>query len=39
MMLSPYGPFPADVAMDCDVIEIRRVWTFDAAVRLFYGGR
>jgi TonB family protein len=37
--LSPFAPFPPDVAQDYDVIEIRRVWTFDAAVRLFAGGR
>jgi TonB family protein len=39
MALSPYPPFPRDLAMDYDVIEIRRVWTFDNAVRLFSGGR
>ncbi len=37
--LAPYPPFPPDVAQDYDVIEIRRVWTFDRAVRLFAGGR
>jgi TonB family protein len=39
LALSPYPPFPRDLAMDYDVIEIRRVWTFDKAVRLFSGGR
>jgi outer membrane biosynthesis protein TonB len=39
VLLSPYTPFPADVAQDYDVIEIQRVWTFDKAVRLFSGGR
>jgi TolA protein len=37
--LAPYPPFPPGLAQDYDVIEIRRVWTFDAAVRLFSGGR
>ena len=37
--LGPYTPFPPDVAREYDVIEIRRVWTFDAALRLFAGGR
>jgi hypothetical protein len=38
-MLSPYTPFPSDVGVDYDIIEVRRVWTFDVAVRLLYGGR
>ena len=38
LMLSPFAPFTSDLAMDYDVIEIRRVWTFDTAVRLVYGG-
>lgn len=36
---APYGAFPPDLAREYDVIEIRRVWTFDTAVRLFTGGR
>lgn len=39
LMLSPFAPFPSDLAVDYDVIEIRRVWTFDVALRLLYGGR
>ena len=39
LMLSPFAPFASDLAADYDVIEIRRVWTFDTAVRLLYGGR
>ena len=39
LMLSPFAPFTSDVAMEYDVVEIRRVWTFDTAVRLLYGGR
>ncbi len=39
LMLSPFAPFPSDLAADYDVIEIRRVWTFDVGVRLLYGGR
>ena len=38
MELAPFAPFPPDVAMDYDVIEIRRVWTFDIALRLFPAG-
>jgi TonB family protein len=37
--LAPYPRFPSGLAQDYDVIEIRRVWTFDVAVRLFAGGR
>lgn len=39
LMLSPFAPFPPDLAVDYDVIEIRRIWTFDVALRLLYGGR
>jgi len=39
MLLGPYTPFPSDLALDYDVLEIRRVWSFDTAVRLFSGGR
>jgi TonB family protein len=37
--LAPYGAFPPDLASEYDVIEIRRVWTFETALRLFAGGR
>ena len=37
--LAPYGAFPPDLANDYDVVEIRRVWTFETALRLFAGGR
>jgi len=37
--MAPYTAFPGDLAMDYDVIEIRRVWSFDTALRLFSGGR
>jgi len=39
MKLGPYGAFPPDLAREYDVIDIRRIWTFDVAVRLFSGGR
>ena len=39
MRLGPYGEFPPDLAREYDVIEIRRVWTLDSAIRLFAGGR
>ena len=39
LALAPYGTFPPDLANDYDVIEIRRVWTFETALRLFAGGR
>jgi TonB family protein len=35
----PYARFPAELAQNYDVVEIRRVWTFDIAVRLFPAGR
>jgi len=35
--LSPYDEFPPDIARDYDVVEIRRVWTLDSAIRLFAG--
>jgi outer membrane biosynthesis protein TonB len=37
--LAPYSPFPRDLAAEYDVIEIRRIWSFDTAVRLFGTGR
>jgi TonB family protein len=39
LMLSPYEPLPRDLGMDYDVVEIVRVWTFDAGLRLVYGRR
>ena len=33
--LVPYQPFSAELARDFDVIEIRRTWYFDTAVRLY----
>jgi outer membrane biosynthesis protein TonB len=39
LALAPYSSFPPDVAREYDVLDIRRVWTFDVAVRLFAGGR
>ena len=38
-VLAPYAPFPRDLAAEYDVIEIRRIWSFDTAVRLFGTGR
>jgi TonB family protein len=37
--LAPFARFPGELAQDYDVLDIRRVWTFDAAVRLFPGSR
>ncbi|MCC2971025.1 TonB C-terminal domain-containing protein [Massilia sp. IC2-476] len=31
---APYGPFPPALARQYDVIEIRRTWIFDSAIRL-----
>ena len=31
----PYPAFPSELARDYDVIEIRRNWHFDVAVRLY----
>jgi TonB family protein len=39
LMLSPYEPLPRDLGLDYDVVEIVRVWTFDAGLRLVYGRR
>lgn len=33
--LAPYPPFPPALAREFDVVEIRRTWHFDAAVRLY----
>jgi outer membrane biosynthesis protein TonB len=33
--LRPYPPFPPALAREVDVIEIRRTWYFDSAVRLY----
>jgi TonB family protein len=30
----PYAPFPPGLARQYDVVEIRRTWSFDSAVRL-----
>ena len=30
-----YAPFPPELAREYDVIEIRRTWYFDVAVRLY----
>jgi hypothetical protein len=32
---APYQPFQAGLARDFDVIEIRRTWHFDSAIRLY----
>ena len=32
--VAPYPPFPPALAREFDVVEIRRTWTFDTAVRL-----
>jgi outer membrane biosynthesis protein TonB len=37
--LGPFSRFPGELAQDYDVLDIRRVWTFDVAVRLFPGIR
>jgi TonB family protein len=31
---APYGAFPPSLARQYDVIEVRRTWVFDIAVRL-----
>ena len=33
--LAPYLPFPPKLAGEYDVVEIRRTWHFDTAVRLY----
>jgi TonB family protein len=32
---TPYPPFPPGLAREFDVIEIRRSWYFDMAIRLY----
>jgi hypothetical protein len=32
---APYQAFPPDLAREYDVVEIRRTWTFDMAIRLY----
>jgi len=34
-----YAPFPPELARDFDVIEIRRTWRFDSAIRLYLTSR
>ena len=38
LSLAPYPAFSPDLALDYDVIEIRRTWSFNTAVRLFAAG-
>ena len=38
MMLAPYSRFPRELAAEYDIIEIPAVWSFNRAVRLFWGG-
>ena len=35
LQFAPYARFAPDLALDYDVLEIRRTWTFNTAVRLF----
>jgi len=37
--LAPFEPLPADIAMDYDVVEHTKTWTFGDGLRLVYGGR
>ena len=37
--LAPFEPLPADIAIDYDVVEYKRIWTFGDGLRLVYGGR
>ena len=32
---APYPAFPPELADEYDVIEIRRTWSFDSAIRLY----
>jgi hypothetical protein len=38
LMLAPYNRFPRELAAEYDIIEVPAVWTFNRAVRLFWGG-
>jgi TonB family protein len=37
--LAPFPPFPPELEMDCDVIEIPSIWSFDRALRLIWRGQ
>jgi TolA protein len=38
MMLAPYNRFPRELAAEYDIIEVPAIWSFNRAVRLFWGG-
>ncbi|MEI6803382.1 MAG: TonB C-terminal domain-containing protein [Burkholderiales bacterium] len=37
--VAPFNPLPADLALEYDVVEIPRVWTFGSGLRLLSSGR
>lgn len=37
--LEPYGRIPAELALDYDVVEVTRLWTFSSGLRLIKTGR
>jgi outer membrane biosynthesis protein TonB len=39
MSLAPYSKLPAELAMDYDLIEVSRLWTFGSGLRLLKTGR
>ena len=38
LMLSPFDPFPPELAAEYDVIDIPSIWTFNTALRLIWSG-
>ena len=39
MSLAPYSKIPAELAMDYDLLEVTRLWTFGSGLRLLKTGR
>jgi hypothetical protein len=37
--LAPYAAIPPELALDYDVVEVTRLWTFSSGVRLIKTGR
>ena len=37
--LAPYARMPAELALDYDVVEVTRLWTFGSGLRLTKTGR
>ncbi|MGI9135155.1 MAG: hypothetical protein ACR2I0_14625, partial [Rhodoferax sp.] len=38
-MVAPFSPLPSDLALEYDVVEIPRIWSFGSGLRLLSAGR